>query len=288
MAPARQRGERDGRRARRGHRPRRARPRCAGRASAIDGRSLAECTARSARPSSTACCTSLHEHALAADGVQRHVGAAVAGGVDEHQLDVDVGVGGRATASATCSACQRASLLCAGGDARGRAGSRQVEQVAQGRGERSPSRRAGRLLQPHGRLVEQLGDDAAGERRRRARRSRSSARLSAGSALELGPAHRLGPLVQRRDERAAWRADGVVDVAARPRRRRCAAPRRPRAARSRRPRSAKSRRSSRSSSVTPCEGGDGGVDVARHADVDDRAAGGRARRGAPRRSRRSR
>ena len=98
-----------------------------------DGRSLAECTARSARPSSTACCTSFTNTpvppiAWIGTSVRR-----VAGGRDDH-----VARRRAPSSAATRSACQRASALPRRGHAQrprhqssvvGVVGLRQAEQL---------------------------------------------------------------------------------------------------------------------------------------------------------------
>ena len=107
----------------------------------------------------------LDEHALAADHVQRHVLAAVAGRLDEHQLDVAAG-GARPAAAATASAWVRACGLPRVARRRRRhaVASVQVEQVAHGGRVALALRRAGVVAEAHGRAVQQLGDDRPGQR----------------------------------------------------------------------------------------------------------------------------
>ena len=123
--PSRPGGDRRGwsRRARRGIAPRRRTRRCVRPSAAVDGRSLAECAARSARPSSTARCTSLTNTPcppIVCSGTSWRWSP---GRLDEHQL------GGRTPGG-------RRSMRCGdelGLRARLRAGARRDPQVARHR-----------------------------------------------------------------------------------------------------------------------------------------------------------
>ena len=235
--------------ARRGRRPAAARPPARGRpAAGSDGRSLAECTATSARPSSTACWTSFTNTPwppMAWRGTSVRTSPVVSTTTSSTSRP---GSAARRR-SATCCACHRASALPR--VARRRGGSRQVEQVAHGVGVALASRRAGVALQADRGLVHELGHDGPGERLDggplRDRRARPASRRSAGArprgwsrrARAAGP--RAAPPGGRRSPRRSGR----------PPRRRCGRPWPPRRRARPRPRAAQSRRSSRSSSVTP-------------------------------------
>ena len=209
---------------------------------AADGRSLAECTATSARPSSTACWTSLTNTPCPPISVQRHVPTPVAGGLDEHELDVDAGGGvdgvgdvpGPASTPAGCrgwrggtspSAAARApdaiwARICSSScedpcpdpAMRGsvpRCGRARGAPRRQPRSNRSLT--AAALRSPCGvpaswrrrtdGLVQQLGDDRAGDRLDELALAGVERRQPAGVAIELARAHLLGPLVEQGDQR---------------------------------------------------------------------------------------
>ena len=109
------------------------------------GRSLAECTARSARPSSTALLHLLHEHAGAAERVDRRRRCAVAAGRDDDELDV-------------APPRQR----------------RRRVRPASGRARCRASRRAAARI-----VVSPVGRRSAGRARRRGRRARRARRRTA-------------------------------------------------------------------------------------------------------------
>ena len=112
----------------------------------------------------------LGEHALAAELVDGHVEAPVALRVDDDELHLDRRVHRRAAATATCSACHRASGLPRVA-ARITHGGYEVagvvvegEEVAEGGDEAVAAGRAGGVLEGELRVVEQLADDPVGER----------------------------------------------------------------------------------------------------------------------------
>ena len=184
----RARGRRGGsRRARRAGRPAAAR-RPSTRPSGVgpDGRSLAECTATSARPSSTACWTSFTNTPwppIACSGTSVRTSPVVS---TTHQLDADAGIGGPQSRSATCLGLplrQRGCRGWRGAVARPHARSNRSRTAA---ALRSPRGVPASSLQAHRRLVQQLGDDAAGERldgvALGARRGRRACRRSGASS----------------------------------------------------------------------------------------------------------
>ena len=171
------------------------------RAMADAGRSFAECTAMSARPSSTACCTSFTNTPvppIAWIGVSVRVSPVVvtitSSASPPSSVDHALGLpaGERAAARRDAERWHQAS-----GSA-----SRQREQLGQRVGVEIAARGAGGVLDADGRLVQQLVDDAARqrvERFPRFRRSRSpSRRASRSSSRE---ADLLGARAQRGDER---------------------------------------------------------------------------------------
>ena len=153
-------GETNARRARRGRLPARGPPRCTSPGAGIDGRSLAECTATSARPSSTADCTSLTNTPcppISWIGRSRVRSPSVSTMTSSTSID--------ASSAATAHRCVRLAserggcLAWRSAPAR-RADRLQGEEVAQCFGEPLAARGAGDLLQAHRRLVQQLRDDA--------------------------------------------------------------------------------------------------------------------------------
>ena len=189
-SPAR-RAPRRARARRRSRRPRRPRA----------GRSFAECTARSTSPSRSARTISVDEQALHPGRVARRVGAPVAGGRDRHELGLDAVRGavrrrprspGRARAS---SGASRSGASLARG-ARARTARRAFGRTA------SCVPAPGRLLQPHDRVVQELGDDAARERLDGLALLGLERGQVGAEALELGVDGRVAALAQRAEERA--------------------------------------------------------------------------------------
>ena len=136
-----------------------------GRRCGADGRSLAECTATSARPSSTACWTSLTNTPcppMTCSGtswrrspvVSTNTSSTVAPGRRRRSAS--------ATASAWVRACGLPRVARRSGGTRRRQcrSNRSLTAAAL----RSPLRRAGVVAQAHRRAVQQLGDDRPGER----------------------------------------------------------------------------------------------------------------------------
>ena len=168
-----------------------------------EGRSLAEWTARSARPSSTAAWTSLTNTPLPPSsqiGTSRPRSPVVS---IAHDLDLDAG-SAVCSSAATWSACQRARARAAGGDPERRGhglSSSIVEQVAE-RGHEAVAPGAARRVLEHDRgLVQQLGHQAPGhglDQRRAVRSSRSSQPARGGA--------RARPAARPRPARAAPRS----------------------------------------------------------------------------------
>ena len=100
-----------------------------------DGRSLAECTARSARPSSTAACTSLTNTPLPPISQMGTSGRRSPVGARRRPARRSSAGSAARSSAATCSACQRASALPAGRDPERAASRLQVEEVAEGLGQ---------------------------------------------------------------------------------------------------------------------------------------------------------
>ena len=164
-APRGQCVERRARRARRAGRRARAPPRARGRRAMSDaGRSLAECTARSARPSSTACCTSFTNMPVPPIA---WMGTSVRW---SPVVETTTSSASAPSSVATRSACQRASSLprvatrsgrgISGRDRRRRSSAEQLDQRV---GVELAPGGAGGVLHADGRLVQQLVDDAAGQ-----------------------------------------------------------------------------------------------------------------------------
>src|SRR3954452_10073154 len=119
-----------------------------------DGRSLAECTAKSARPSRTAACTSFTKTpwppiSQMATSVRR-----------SPMVCTTTGSTGSAQGAATRSVWSRANALA-------RVAARnielEVEELAQGVGQALALRRAGGVLQADSGIVQELGEHAAGD-----------------------------------------------------------------------------------------------------------------------------
>ena len=175
----------------------------------LAGRSLAECTARSASTAEHGVLDLLHEDARPAERVDRHVGPPVTGRLHDDEL----ATGPRAGA-ATRSAWSRASALPARRDAQrpaqpahqsvvgGSSGSSSANSSDSASAYSSPRADAGGVLEPHGRLVEQLVDEAARDRTRRPRGppGSSASSFAAWRCSSHGAQH-LGALAQRGDER---------------------------------------------------------------------------------------
>ena len=166
----------------------------------------------------------LHEHALAAERADRRVGSGVARrSAPAPARRASRGARPAATRS-TCSACQRARGCPGSPGAGGRVtaarlhGRRQHRQGRSNRSRRTSAYRSPRglpaaVLQPHRRLVQQLGDQALGDRFDRVALLVVEVVELAAVALELGLAHGLGPLVQPADERRDLAGGGQLGVA---------------------------------------------------------------------------
>src|SRR5581483_6253650 len=172
-------------------------------AAVSDGRSLAECTARSARPSSTACWTSL---------TNTPVPPMVQMGTSARWSPVVETITSSASAPrrpATRSACQRASRLPRVAMRRPAMGPAlrapllrvEAEEGAQGVGVQLAAPAAGRFLHPDGRLVEELGHDPPGQRLDGLGRPGVDGVELGPEALQLGETDVLPPGPQRRDQR---------------------------------------------------------------------------------------
>src|SRR5690606_35733517 len=171
------------------------------------GRSLPECTARRARPSSTAawiCLTNTPLPPISQMGMSRRWSAVVSmtSKVTSTARPPARSAGRAPSSAATWSACQRASaeprvaigsasepVIGPLGSARA---SVQVEQVAQGLGQPLAPGGAGGVLDADRGLVQELGDDALGERLDHFDLGRFEARELGAEAVELGPADGLG------------------------------------------------------------------------------------------------
>ena len=165
-----------------------------------DGRSLAECTAISARPSSTASCTSVVNTPRPASSRQRTIGAPVAFGLDDHDLGVTAETGGDGVGLVQR---QGAATRCDAQRADASSSIVEVEQVANARREPFAGFGPCGVLEPHGRFVQAPWPRAPWSRHRRASRCESSS--VAISALARSSSARracfdLGP--QRRDRAA--------------------------------------------------------------------------------------
>ena len=209
----------------------------------------------------------LREHALAAQLPDRDVGPPVAVGLDDDELELDVGSTARSSA-ATCSACQRASGLPRVAARSRRAGDRPLlggagdglvarrvaqlalegEQLAQRGDQAIAAGRAGGVLERDRRLVQQLAEDPPGEGLDRRELLGVEAVEPAAEALELGPAHLLGRARAARRSSARPRAPTSSRGSARAPRRGSPARRRPR-------RGAPRRRPRRSAGGRPCRAG---------------------------------
>ena len=180
--------------------------RARGRRARAVGMSLAECTARSMRPSQHRRLELLGEQALVADLGQRRVEQPVALGVDDHDLTARLGVqraaAGRApTRSARVRACCRGSL-CAGPGARRRC----PLDVAPLDEHRPPCRRAPPAARPARcgprRAPGRAGRRAPSRPSRPVRRGRGGRRVGAGRRPTAPPA----PRSRRRGRTACARA----------------------------------------------------------------------------------
>src|SRR6266508_108200 len=207
-----------------------------------EGRSLAEWTARSARPDSTAASTSLTNTPFPPI-VQIGMSWRRSPAVSTRTYSGSTFGSTARTRPATCSACQRASGLRRVAirnftvrppawrgvrEAEAPAGAprppidpappvdrqealepaegrrlefSQVEELAERLRQALAPRRPRRILEPHRRLVQQLGHDALGERLDRGALAVVEPGQPSGQPVELGPAHGLGLLAHRQHQR---------------------------------------------------------------------------------------
>ena len=182
------------------------------------GRSLAECTATSARPSRTAAWISFTKMPWPADPVERDVGLPVPLGADDLDDDVDGRVGparaGRRRARpGSGRAASRGWPVGAAGPpparcARPAPRALEVEEEAERLDEPLAARRPGRLPQQHGRLVEQLGQHRPGDRVDLLPVRRRQVAELAAAAPELRGPGLLQPAPQRRRSPAPRREPG--------------------------------------------------------------------------------
>src|SRR5439155_6461172 len=177
----------------------------------VDGRSLAECTAMSARPSRTAACTSLTNTPCPP--------MAWIGTSWLRSPAVDTITGSTSTSgpsrSATSSVCRRASALprVAARSLMRPSSFLEIEELAQGFGQPLALRPAGGVLEAHRPPVEQLADDAARERLDRVALARVEPVEPGAVPLELGGPHHLGPVAQRADRRRDLPLGGPLEIA---------------------------------------------------------------------------
>ena len=174
-----------------------------------DGRSLAEWTAASARPSSTAELHLLDEGPLAPDPIQGELAVAIAPRRDHHGLDLDrpgrpwsssATMRGLAQREAGAPCCQRGAPTGASTVGQTRRGS-EVEEQAERLDQPLPPWRARRLLERHGRVVHQLGQHRAGDGVDVRPLLVGEVAELATATLELGGAQALEPIPQGGDDR---------------------------------------------------------------------------------------
>src|ERR1035438_8050771 len=183
----------------------------------LDGRSLAECTARSARPSISACSTSFTK---APWPPIAPMGRSLCRSPTVSTTTSSVAIRGvaaleaaEASASATSPAWRSARGLPRLALRSVSTSRLQVEQAAQRLGEPFAARRAGRVLDPHRRLVEELGDGATGDRVDDLTSFGPERIEPRPLALELGATNRLGPHPQRRHDRGRGPGRGRGPIA---------------------------------------------------------------------------
>ena len=180
----------------------------------VDGRSLAECTARSARPSSTACWTSFTKTPCPPMTWSGTLFRAIPGRLDQDQLDLEPGVCGLGAAPRPpppASAPPRCpAWRCAG-----------WSRPAGRHGRSNRSRSALALRSPRGVPASSFSRTVGGRsfamrprvRASTASRLRGSSGQLALEAGQLGLAHVLGPVVQRAEDRCQPRVPAAVEVA---------------------------------------------------------------------------
>src|SRR6056297_257720 len=179
-----------------------------------DGRSLAECTARSARPSSTARCTSLTKTPwppMTWSGTSRRTSPVVSTVTNSTARPVDAVIVA-ATAPDWPRACRDPLVArrSAEGEATLTGPSPEVEEVAHRSGVAFALRRAGLRLEPDRRLVEELRDDRLGQRLDGIALEVVEVGEPSGEPFDLGAAHTVGGAVHQRHERRGL-SSGRVD-----------------------------------------------------------------------------
>ena len=225
----------------------------------VDGRSFAECTATSARPSSTATWTSFTKTPCPPIWCSGDVLALVAGRVDEDELDRAARIGcledGGRRPRPACAPARSIGWPAGAGSRHAHCRSNRSRTAA---GVALAARRADVVLQPHRRAVQQLGHDAASDGLDRFPLRRRQRREPPGLTGRARPARTASARsCSCATSGAACRAVASSDDSARPPRRRSHGPCRPRSCGARCPSPPRSRRSSRSSRRHAGDLGDG-------------------------------
>src|SRR5437588_1220951 len=169
----------------------------------VEGRSLAECTAKSARPSSTAACTSFTNTPWPPI-------SQMATSVRWSPIVCTTTAStGSPKAAATRSVCSRASALAR---VAARSMGLNVEELAEGVGEALAARRAGRVLEAHGGVVEELCHHATRHRFHRLPLLGVEPFEPPPLALELPHPERLDALPKGSDGGGHLSGRGAVEV----------------------------------------------------------------------------